>query len=230
MADQHLLNDIRAHGPQAAIAAWREHHRTMHGPDLSYADLAGLDLKGCNLAQANLSHARLMIANLIGTNLQGAVLHHANLNGAQLQDANLDYAQVHDADFIDANLQRAKIWNAHFERCRLIRTNLSGARLNFSSFIETTFGAAVLNGTDFRCAAKLLKNTFIGAQFKNVDLRGIRNLERADLAAELLKATEHTGVTTRMDLKRLVPGLRHSRTRGKIEGAGAPKKTMRGYR
>ena len=70
-------------------------------PDLSRADLRGLDLSGFNLSRADLQ----------GANLRGTNLSRANLAGANLQEANLFKAVLDGADLTGAFLQGAQFLN-----------------------------------------------------------------------------------------------------------------------
>src|ERR1035441_10378298 len=61
---------------------WRA-DTTLTRPQLSSADLSGLELKGANLTAADLSRSNLTGANLLKTSLVGADLQFANLEGAR---------------------------------------------------------------------------------------------------------------------------------------------------
>lgn len=78
-------------------------------PDLSGAELAGLNLSERDLRDANLTDADIRRANLWGTDLTAAELQGANLLDANLPRTNLQYANLAGADLRGANLTEARI-------------------------------------------------------------------------------------------------------------------------
>ena len=84
------------------------------GPDLSYANLPGIDLTGARILTA----ANLRGANLSGANLTGATLTGADLTGANLTNADLTATNLTDAKtfFIPTSVKGAKF-------CRTIMPN-----------------------------------------------------------------------------------------------------------
>jgi len=92
---------------------------SIHGADLSGADLRGISLgntilQQTNLRGANLAHAWLKGTNLRRTDLRGANLIDAVLHSADLRDARLDGAIFSSADLRRANLSRARLAGADF--------------------------------------------------------------------------------------------------------------------
>jgi len=88
---------------------WRERNPDI-APDLSLANLRGVNLCNANLCQANLSQANLIDTNLSGATLGGADLNRANLNGANLCGTNLYEANLSGAYLNRANLSHASMW------------------------------------------------------------------------------------------------------------------------
>ena len=84
------------------------------GPNLSYANLPGIDLTGARI----LTTANLRGANLSGANLTGATLTRADLTGANLTNANLTATNLSGAKtfFIPTSIKGAKF-------CRTIMPN-----------------------------------------------------------------------------------------------------------
>jgi hypothetical protein len=102
---------------------WRRRHLVIE-PDLSGANLQGIDLSSANLGPAD-----LIDANLRGVKLCGATLIGAKLKGAILMGADLRGANLHLADFSEVNLYGANLGGA----------NLSGATFNRAFIGNTAF-------------------------------------------------------------------------------------------
>lgn len=122
-------------------------------PDLSGADLSGLDLHvvvdgsvvGVWLHTTNLKGADLKKTKLIGANLQGATLDGANLRGAWLAGANLNSASLVAADLTDALLDRA-----HIHRANLRAATITSADFSRSTLSETEVTGVVYKRSEMR--------------------------------------------------------------------------------
>lgn len=140
--------------------AWRNKHPEIR-PDLSLANLSGVDLNGtifsgADLAKANLSKANLMLAILSGADLFMANLSEAKLLMTNLSGANLSYASLYraslygailsGANLSGANLTQASLIEATLTKANLSDANLSGANLKQSIFVRTNLTRANLNG------------------------------------------------------------------------------------
>ncbi len=93
-------------------------------------DLARLDLIG-SCPYCDLTYAQLAEVNLSNTNLKGAALNHADLSGASLvnadlREATLVEANLENANLAGANLANANLSGAHLSGAALANTNLSG--------------------------------------------------------------------------------------------------------
>jgi uncharacterized protein YjbI with pentapeptide repeats len=99
--------------------AWRAAHADTT-PELSRADLCGLDLVNANLAGADLRRA-----DLRGTNLSGAVLIGAHLEGADFFRAVLDQTDLAGANLLGARfltseqLTASKNWQSAYRDAEL---------------------------------------------------------------------------------------------------------------
>ena len=80
----------------------------LHGADLSYAKLMGVNLSNANLKEADLSDTYLIRANLVGANLMDADMTRSILSEADLSGANLDGAELMDAYLHGTNLSEVK--------------------------------------------------------------------------------------------------------------------------
>jgi hypothetical protein len=82
---------------------WRD-KEPMADPDLSGADLRGMNLFRGNLAETNLDRTNLQEALLYGANLFSASLHQSNLLRADLKMANLTWADLNGSNFEEAQI------------------------------------------------------------------------------------------------------------------------------
>jgi uncharacterized protein YjbI with pentapeptide repeats len=93
--------------------AWRAGNDEV--PDLSSANLRGLDLSGFDLSRVDLRRADLRGTQCCDTNLSGAHLEGANFFKAVLDGANLAEAFLYGAAFLNcAQLIAARNWSLAF--------------------------------------------------------------------------------------------------------------------
>jgi uncharacterized protein YjbI with pentapeptide repeats len=180
---------------------WRANNRDIQ-PDLSDANLKGIeliltDLIGVNLVRVNLENANLggtaftganlAKANLIETNLIGANFVGANLTEAELMASHPFRADFSIACLYKANLTRAELAGTNFYRANLKEACLSRADLYRANFIEADLRGADFSGADLREA------NFTGADLRNANLSESNlseaNLCRADLTNAYLVET-----------------------------------------
>lgn len=135
---------------KSGVEVWnrfRKENPDVQHPDLSYAELSGLnlywaDLSGADLGSANLSGTELFLANLSGADLSGANLKRtnltkANLSGANLTGANLSGANLSQSKLINANLTGAILDKADLEWADAAGANWTGASLKDASLKNT---------------------------------------------------------------------------------------------
>ena len=174
---------------------WRKQHPTTI-PDLSGADIRGIDLgeanlrdadlNGANLSEANLRDTDFSLAILSNTNLTHANLRFARFDSANLSEANLSYADLGfavlaDALLSDANLSFATLREANFYGATLSKANLSEAYLSGTNFADADLSRtdlsyailshAVLSNTNFSGA------TMVETHLEDLDLRVAKGLE-----------------------------------------------------
>jgi uncharacterized protein YjbI with pentapeptide repeats len=92
---------------------WRLENPTVK-PDLSRAELKGLDLCESDLHAANLSTAELQWSNLLDADLHGANTAEVRLMGADATRANFDNAELDGALINDA-----RAWYATFRKYKM---------------------------------------------------------------------------------------------------------------
>lgn len=186
-------------------------------PDLTSADLQGIELKnaflvrvdlsGANLREAALHQADLRGAKLINTDLSSSDLSKAWVIGADLRGANLCEAEIEASDLSEADLRNANLQGANLSEADLIgadlrNTNLSKATLCLANLRTANLSGANLNGADFRGAklqyADLSKADLSNADFSDADLSGINlkkaNLSCANLGGVTFKRTDLSGL------------------------------------
>lgn len=179
---------------EKGVTAWNRWRATSSElPDLSDANLEGIDLEGANLSNANLRQATLRAAKLLGADLTsadlgaddmrstdlsdaqlaGASFRCANLgaatfNHSNLQSADLAFADLTNCDFTHANLSDADLSGADLEDANLSFANLRGALLGYVDFTESTLSNADLTSAVIACC-----------RFDDCDLSAVTGLETA---------------------------------------------------
>ncbi len=121
-------------------------------PDLSGADLQGLDLLGANFFSTDLRKA-----DLRGAQLTGARFDLANLREADCSGASLDYASFIQTDAKGLNLRGAGLIDAQFSAAKLSKASFAEATL-----YNTLFHASALDGACFTeaiCADTIFART-----------------------------------------------------------------------
>ncbi len=164
----------------AAFNSWREADAG-EKPDLSNANLSFGEMAGVDLSEANLWESNLKKSDLRGARLAGAELSFADLSGADLSGADLTGANLTEADLVDANLEGARLnaancWGARLGGADLTDADLTGAdlsdaRLRRAMLRRTVFRNVLLAGVDFT------DSTMEGAIFANVDFSGAVGLD-----------------------------------------------------
>lgn len=160
MADPEHVKRIRA-GVERWNEWWLDHPKAV--PDLSGAELMGMNLNKAYLRGADLSKADLSNACLIGANLRGAKLRFANLSRVRIRDAN-----VGGADLRGVNLTMANLRSLNLSRVNLSEANLSKAQLKEACLIGTNLRRADFGGADLRYAA------LVRSDLTKADLTGAR--------------------------------------------------------
>ena len=130
---------------------WRKEYPDVQ-PDLTLADLRGMDLSKANLRWAKLDRAQLAGAHLKECDLWRAYLVQANLGAADLSSAFAIGAHFGRASLRDANLSDAVLRNASFRDADLRSADLSNADLVGSNLFQADcdhvrFHGAKMGGT-----------------------------------------------------------------------------------
>jgi hypothetical protein len=145
---------------------WREGDPYLR-PDLSGADLQGVETHGAYLAEADLRGLDFSGRDLSGSQLYKSDCSGAKFNGANLTKADLSESDCSGAEFNDANLTKADLRRSFFFRADLIKANLEGAELQAADFRQAYLMGANLRGiymggVDFTAAA-LTQADFTGS-------------------------------------------------------------------
>jgi uncharacterized protein YjbI with pentapeptide repeats len=147
---------------ERGVAEWNRRRRAGEKiPDLSRANLHGVDLRGAWLHLTTLNGANLSQGDLSGCDLRRVDLGGANLSGAKLSGADLGWAKLSGADLVEASLFRANVSFADLSTAILLGSNLSGANLTGADLNQANLSGALL----------FIAN-FSGAKFSGADLSG----------------------------------------------------------
>lgn len=135
---------------------WRQENPDVV-PDLSNADLRGVDREEINLCEANLIGANLTDAYLVKADLNKSILDNALLNktwlnGASIQNASLVEAEVIEVHLLSTDLRGSNLKEASFRRSDLTGAHLDKANLRKADLLRTDFKRASLRGVDLRDA------------------------------------------------------------------------------
>jgi uncharacterized protein YjbI with pentapeptide repeats len=173
-----VWNEWRQHrsGVSPELSAADLHGMNLFGADLSDADLSDANLSGADLSDASLAGANLSKARLSGANMPEANLAAANLSKANLSRADLPDAYLSGANLSGANLSGANLWKANLSRADLLEADLSGADLSDANLSGANLSRAILfrallTGTDFS-GAKLDGAYIYGVSVWDVALDG----------------------------------------------------------
>jgi uncharacterized protein YjbI with pentapeptide repeats len=165
------------------VEAWNQWRDNLEAePDLSGADLTGLDLRDYRLYHVNLSRAVLEgvtfgRANLSRTNFHRAIFSHpAPLWSSVLREVNLS-----EVDLTRASLEGVDLTAGNLSGSCLCRSDLSKSTLLFAHLEGTCLREAHMNGADLR-----------GAHLQGADLRGA-SLQRVNLVQTNLAGANLTG-------------------------------------
>ncbi|MBE9211067.1 pentapeptide repeat-containing protein [Nostoc sp. LEGE 06077] len=187
---------------------WRKQNPNII-PDLSAANLSGMDLRNydlskCNLKEANLTQAKLWKANLKEANLTRAKLcfaelTHSDLSSAIFTQANMRMAEFENAVLKKTDLSHSDLWNTKFKFADLSQAILTKAELSYADFwnanlYETILYNANLTNAKFSYAnlgeailynANLCEAILCNADLTNANLSRIQALG-TDFTASVL--------------------------------------------
>ncbi|MEM7554357.1 MAG: pentapeptide repeat-containing protein [Cyanobacteria bacterium P01_A01_bin.84] len=142
-------------------------------PDLTSANLEGIDLFEFNLSNGSLIHGNFGSANLRNTDLSNAHLEHADLTGADLRNADLRNAHLEEAKLGSTDLSNADLNGANLNGADLGNADLSNANLNGADFIGANFLSADFIGASL-VNADFTKTQINSADFSNAKLIGVK--------------------------------------------------------
>ncbi|MDT4896661.1 MAG: hypothetical protein QOH25_1738 [Acidobacteriota bacterium] len=131
--------------------AWRKAHS--RAPRKITPDLSGAQLNGMNLRGYDFSHANLWEVQFRQTDLRRADLSFAQMSNADLSSANLSRCQVRHtilsgANLTGATLRHADLRGTSFRRACLNRADLRSAILRHASLVDADVEGANLNGAE----------------------------------------------------------------------------------
>jgi len=187
-------------------------------PDLSGANIEGLnlskiDLSNSNLQDIDLTKCNLSESNFSSSNLSGAYLINANLykstfDGANLYNVKLNYAELYDASFKGASLIEADVSNANLEKADFSGAKLDNALLIDAKLTKTNFTEATLKGANLSlavCVETIFTNSNIsGARIYGVSAWGLltEGLQQSNLIVS--RASESVITTDSIEVAQLI--------------------------
>ena len=131
-------------------------------PDLSGAELRGINLIGANLGGANLFRSQLDDANLESANLHGSNLSDARLFEANLASSDLTEAIVDGTNLFGANLHAADLSGATLFGADFIEANLDMCNMGGAAIATTSFGGSDLSSVKGLETVKHVSPSIIG--------------------------------------------------------------------
>ena len=118
-------------------------------PDLSGADLRGMNLFKANLCHADLSGADLRGSTLISIEARNADFEQADIRGALLQNANLSMSNLSRANLRGSNLTGAFVQDCSLVEADLCETDCTCTKFRNSNFTDATFIDSIVKGASF---------------------------------------------------------------------------------
>jgi uncharacterized protein YjbI with pentapeptide repeats len=186
----------------------------LSGCDLSGANLSGTDLRQANLSGARLSGAHMMMAKLDGCELLNADLSSANLNECSAKRAGFGVANMAHASLINAQLMEATLAKAHLCHADFRAADLQGSRISDADLTEADFTRAILRGADLK-RSNVLKTNFNLADMREARLMGITNFNKAHWIGADIRDVDLRGAYTVQRVIRDENYLFEFRTRSK---------------
>jgi uncharacterized protein YjbI with pentapeptide repeats len=177
---------------QISWNTWRRRYPFIE-PDLSGAQLGGVNLSGFDLNNVNfegafLDQSEFLETNLRTANFKDARLQQANLSGAYLSWANLTEADFREATLFGAYLRGANLSGANFTRADLSRANFSWIDIRSSRWSNSV----VDKNPHTHRGADLSKTILVYTNLSGADL-SLANLSGADLTGANLCWTNLSG-------------------------------------
>ena len=181
---------------------WRNHHPEIT-PNLSNADLSGMNLSDIQLQNTNLSRATLTDTNFLNANLSDTNFSKGNFSNTNFTDAiltrsNLTNAEVSDVDFTNADLSYANLSKILFESTRFSNAHLHQAIITGSDLYDPIFSGADLSEANLEDSG-FYNAIFVGANLEKANLKkshffrscfDAANLSDADLTeTELIQSS-----------------------------------------
>ena len=122
-----------------AVIAFADFERRRNvAPDLSGADLRGLDFSGANLSRMLATKARIDGANFTCTNLQESIFDRTTLNNANFTYTDLSHARIESTEAIWASFHGANLQHVRFARSNLTDSSMQNADLRNAHMISTS--------------------------------------------------------------------------------------------
>jgi uncharacterized protein YjbI with pentapeptide repeats len=143
----------------------------------------GEDFENIDFSRRQLQKSTFNKANLKGANFKGiGNFQMLSFKNADLSGADFSNTSINQVDFSGANLSNANFNNSHCINCRFDSANLTNATFRQTTLYKTSFDSAELKSIEFTIAV-----------WSEVDLSGARNVNHAQLYAEVKKNPSGVG-------------------------------------
>ncbi|MFP4497834.1 MAG: pentapeptide repeat-containing protein [Vulcanimicrobiota bacterium] len=157
---------------------WRQDNWNIR-PDLSGANLHGMDLANYNLDSVDMDFADLSKARLVGTLIRHSNVEQTNFENASMQGAQLSFSNLFGVSFKKANLTGALLENAVLVEADFTEAICKATKFKGANLLQTRFFYATVTNADFNETniheAQLYSDQF---QDANVPLYAMANLEK----------------------------------------------------
>ena len=164
--------DFVAFLKEKGIDAWNTLQAKLSDED-TWPDLSNADLRGMNLAGVNFNRAILINADLRDVVLTNAQLWHADLKGADLRGAKLTAANLTSASLCGTKLDEGTtLHETTLERVDFYAASLNKVNFDCCSLKRVMFIDADLKGARFGGYPDPFAGSFIGADLTDADLSG----------------------------------------------------------
>jgi len=138
-------------------------------PDLSGAELFGVNLTYANFDGVIIRNALLNFADLSDATFRRADLRNSDLLNARLLSTDLAHASLDQTVLDGANFDSANLTHVSFRGAHLIRTNFVGANLSHADFTGSVVGGVIFADNDLSTVSGLDDLIYAGPATVGID-------------------------------------------------------------
>lgn len=165
---QELIDDHQ-HWLNQDCEGWENMRLKLEDKDLSYVNLAEVNLKKAVLHYVNLSYA-----SMPKVNLSGATLTHVNMTGTNMINANMEAAFVRSSNFSLADMYCCKMNKINIKDSIFAKTKLSSVQMLYGCVTDSDLSQSFWDGSELKMSSFCLsfgtKVNFEGAILSEANL------------------------------------------------------------